>query len=265
MTLKVLQLGKDSIVFAISQSGQTFPTLQATAAFGKLHQEGVIGGLFILTGELNSLMGSAIAQSYFLGATFSRRVFINGSGRRTAEPATVTVAATQETLTEILLHLAKRIREAFPDSSPLGMTLTSESLATLETIKADFLNRSTASITGMTTRGAAIKSPEHKKLIKSGRKWAGHITESPLAWGIHALYVLVVLGWAIPYGSVLPVTHTILRGLLLANWLIKSFVFVRTGAPSAHPSGHWACHLWSLVMDGWTPVFAGPPAPSPLG
>ena len=227
-----LQLGKDSIVFAISQSGQTFPTLQAISAFGKLHQEGVIGGLFILTGELNSLMGSAIAQSYFLGATFSRRIFINGSGRRTAEPATVSVAATQQTLTEILFHLAKRIREAFPDSSPLGMTLTSESLATLETIKLDFLNRSTASITGMTARGAAIKSPEHKKLIRSGRKWAGHITESPLAWGIHALYVLVVLGWAIPYGSVLPVTQTILQGILLATGLSSQLFLLGLAAPA---------------------------------
>lgn len=214
-----LQLGKDSIVLAISQSGQTFPTLQATAAFGKLHQEGVIGGLFILTGELNSLMGSAIAQSYFLGATFSRRIFINGSGRRTAEPATVTVAATQETLTEILLHLAKRIRRAFPDSSPFGMTLTQESLSTLETIKADFLNRSIVSITGTTTRGAALNSLENKKLIKQGRKWAWHITESPLVWGIHALYVLIVLGWLIPYGTILPVTQTILYGLLLATGL----------------------------------------------
>jgi len=214
-----LQLGKDSIVLAISQSGQTFPTLQATAAFEKLHQEGVIGGLFILTGELNSLMGSAIAQSYFLGATFSRRIFINGSGRRTAEPATVTVAAAQETLTEILLHLAKRIRQAFPDSSPFGMTLTQESLVTLETIKADFLNRSIVSITGTTTRGAALKSLENKTLIRQGRKWAWHITEAPLAWGIHALYVLIVLGWLIPYGSILPVTQTILYGLLLATGL----------------------------------------------
>jgi hypothetical protein len=227
-----LQLGKDSIVLAISQSGQTFPTLQATAAFNKLFQEGVIGGLFILTGELNSLMGSAIAQSYFLGATFSRTIFINGSGRRTAEPATVTVAATQETLTEILLHLAKRIREAFPDSSPFGMTLTQESLVTLETIKADFLNRSIVSITGITTRGAATKSPENKKLIRRGRKWAWHITEGPLAWGIHALYVLIVLGWAIPYGSILPVTHTILRWLLLATGLSSQLFLLELLGPA---------------------------------
>jgi hypothetical protein len=110
-------------VLAISQSGQTFPTLQATNAFEKLYQSGAIGGLFILTGELNSLMGAAIAQSYAPGAAFSRRIFTNGSGRRSTEPSTVTVAAAQQTLTELLFYLAFRIRQAFPDSSPLGMTL----------------------------------------------------------------------------------------------------------------------------------------------
>jgi glucosamine 6-phosphate synthetase-like amidotransferase/phosphosugar isomerase protein len=39
-----LHLGKDSIVLAISQSGQTFPTLQATNAFEKLYQSGRSAG-----------------------------------------------------------------------------------------------------------------------------------------------------------------------------------------------------------------------------
>ncbi|WP_238393188.1 c-type heme family protein [Myxacorys almedinensis] len=59
---KGLRLGKTSIVLAISQSGQTFPTLQATNALEELRRQGSISELFIMTGEICSLMGTAIAQ-----------------------------------------------------------------------------------------------------------------------------------------------------------------------------------------------------------
>lgn len=131
---KSLHLGKYSLVLAISQSGQTFPTLHATHGLDELCRKGAIGELFIMTGELNSLMGSAIGQLYHKGATFRRRIFINGSGRRTAEPSTVAVAAAQQMLTELLFRIVKRMRQAFLDSNPFGMTLTEESLVVLETI-----------------------------------------------------------------------------------------------------------------------------------
>ncbi len=247
-----LHLGKDSIVLAISQSGQTFPTLQATNAFDKLYQAGAIGGLFILTGELNSLMGGAIAQSYVPRAAFSRRIFTNGSGRRSTEPSTVTVAAAQQTLTELLFHLACRIRQAFPDSTPLGMTLMPESLSILKRIKADFLNRRVASIAGTTANGVAIKSKENQQLVRIGRKWALHVTETPLAWGIHALYVSIVLGWAIPFGYTIPVTQTIVRliflavgnpsNLLLLNLINPAFILADIGIAIFGP---W---LWTLGL-----------------
>ncbi|MDZ4877591.1 MAG: hypothetical protein CLLPBCKN_007026 [Chroococcidiopsis cubana SAG 39.79] len=44
-----LQLGKDSIVLAITQSGQTFPTVQAINTFDQLYRQDIIGELFILT------------------------------------------------------------------------------------------------------------------------------------------------------------------------------------------------------------------------
>ena len=208
-----LHLGKGSIVFAISQSGQTFPTLQATHAFNQLFEEGVIGGLFILTGELHSLMEVAIASPHLQGTT-CRRIFTNGSGRRSAEPATLTVATTQETLTEILFYIARQTRQAFPDSSPFGMTLASEGLMALETIKRDFLSQTVVELIGATANGIIFKSKGSQKLIKSGRRWALHVTESSVIWGIHALYVFIVLGWAIPSGHIIPVSQIIFRGLL---------------------------------------------------
>ncbi len=193
---KGLHLGKTSIVLAISQSGQTFPTLQATHAFEQLRQQGIIGELFILTGELCSLMGTAIAQYYYQESSFTRRIIINQSGRRSAEPTTVAVAAAQATLTELLLYLANRLRQQFPaQQGPLGMLLTTASLLTLESLKDDFLKQSVVSIIGKTATGKTVCSSEHQQLIRSGRKWALHVTETPLAWGIHALYVLISVGF----------------------------------------------------------------------
>jgi hypothetical protein len=194
--LKRLQLGKTSIVLAISQSGQTFPTLQVTHAFEQLRQQEMIGELFVMTGELYSLMGTAISQYYYQESSFTRRIFINESGRRTAEPTTVAVAAAQATLTELLLYLAKRLRQQFPaQQGPLGMTLTTASLLTLERVKDDFLKQRVVPIIGTTASGEPIRSSEHQHLIRSGQKWALHVTETPLAWGIHALYILITVGF----------------------------------------------------------------------
>jgi hypothetical protein len=195
---KELHLGKTSIVLAISQSGQTFPTLQATNAFEELRHQGKIHELFIMTGELCSLMGTAIAQYYYQESSFTRRIFINGSGRRTAEPTTVAVAAAQASLTELLLYLAKQLRQRFPGrQGPFDMALTADDLLLLDRMKNDFLNQS-ESIIGTTANGENIRSSEHQRLIRSSRRWAFHITETPLAWGIHALYILIAVGLHAP-------------------------------------------------------------------
>lgn len=215
-----LQLGKTSIVLAISQSGQTFPTLQATNAFEQLRRQGLIAELFLLTGEVCSLMGTAIAQYYYQESSFTRRIFINGSGRRTAEPTTVAVAAAQATLTELLLYLAKQLRQRFPaQQGPFGMTLTTADLLLLDRMKADFLNQSEV-IIGTTASGKPVRSSEYQNLIRVSQKWASHITEMPLAWGIHALYILITVGLSMPLVQTLfrllfGLVHQPVPGLLL--------------------------------------------------
>lgn len=195
---KGLHLGKTSIVLAISQSGQTFPTLQATNALEELRRQGSISELFIMTGEICSLMGTAISQYYYQESSFTRRIFINGSGRRTAEPTTVAVAAAQATLTELLLYLAKQMRAKFPGhQGPFNMTLTTTDLLTLEKSKDDFLYR-TESIVGTTSSGELNRSSDYQQLIRSSRKWALHIIETPLVWGIHAVYILLTVGLNVP-------------------------------------------------------------------
>ena len=209
-----LKLGQDSIVLAVTQSGQTFPTVQAINAFDQLYRQGVIGEMFIFTGELGSFLGSSVIKPKRLtdedNSHLERhKVFVNGSGRRTTEAATLTVAAAQQTFTELLFYIAKKLRQAFPDSDPFGMTIAPESISALEKMRDDFIDISVVQIMGATPTGKVIESELQQKLIAGGRQWAWHITETPLAWAIHALYVLITVGWAIPFGYTIPLAKTI--------------------------------------------------------
>ncbi len=211
-----LGLDRDSIILAVTQSGQTFPTVQAINTFDRLYRQGIIGEMFILTGELGSFLGSSVIKlKRSTNEDNSHRerhkVFVNGSGRRTAEAATLTVAAAQQTFTELLFHIAKKLRQSFPNSNPFGMTIAPESIAVLEKMRDDFIDLSAVQIMGATPTGKVIKSSIQQKLIAGGRQWAWHITETPLAWAIHSLYVLVTVGWAIPFGYTIPLFKTIWR------------------------------------------------------
>lgn len=239
---KGLQLGKTTIVLAISQSGQTFPTLQATNALEELRCQGQISELFILTGEMCSLMGTAISQYYYQESSFTRRIFINGSGRRTSEPTTVAVAATQATLTELLLYLAKRLRERFPaHQGSFGMTLTAADLLTLERTKDEFIHRAEA-IVGTTANGELNRSSDYQQLIQSSRKWAWHIIETPLVWVIHAFYILITVGLNAPLVQTLFRVMFSLANLSVPGWLLP---FLTLADILIYIFGPW---LWSLGL-----------------
>ncbi|MBE9060505.1 hypothetical protein IQ256_05815 [cf. Phormidesmis sp. LEGE 11477] len=239
-----LHLAKHSIVLAISQSGQTFPTLQATHAFEALRQQRQIGELFIMTGELCSLMGSAISQYYYKESTFTRRIFVNGSGRRMAEPTTVVIAAAHATLTELLLTLGHRLRSHFPDRpDPFNMSLSKDHLLYLEEIKTDLLKSRVPSLTGSTSDGKPIKSIEYQTILRSGRQWAAHITETPIVWSIHAAYVLVTVGLGTP------LVQTLLRAVVAIAHLPAVFLWLLPLATLAdilvYIFGPW---LWAVGL-----------------
>ncbi len=238
-----LQLGQDSLVLAITQSGQTFPTVQTINTFDQLYRQEIIGELFILTGELGSFLGSPVIKPKHSGAD-RYNIFVNGSGRRTAEPATVAVAAAQQTLTELLFYLAMRMRQLFPDDSPFGMIIAEESLIVLNKMNNNFVDVNVAHIMG--------KTPVNKRLIEGGQKWALHITETPIAWAIHALYVLITVGWAIPFGYTIPLAKTILGAIVwIANipddyFLLELVTFLVNLADIAiYIFGSW---LWTLGL-----------------
>jgi hypothetical protein len=246
-----LNLAKQSIIFGISQSGQTFPTRQVLHACDLLVRQKVIQEFFILTGEPTSFIGSPLGQPIFLRDAFSRRIFTNESGRRTVEPATASVAAIHQTLTELLFYITRRMQKYFSEGQPLGMTLSREGLMLLEQ-ENEFLQQNIAEMVGTSTTGQTQTNRLHQQLIQGGQNWAGHITEAPLAWAIHALYVLITVGWAIPFGYTIPVVHTLLRGVQLAFGLADTNMVVKILSPivtvadiAIYIFGAW---LWTMGL-----------------
>jgi hypothetical protein len=250
--LDSLGLAKQSIILAITQSGQTFPTRQVIEAFDLFVRQEVIREIFLLTGEPTSFIGSSIVQPTFSGEPFCRRLFINGSGRRTAEPATASVAAMHQTLTELLFHLCRQIQVALPDQQPLGMTLSSTSLLVLENMEDHHFLQSVSEIMGVDVHRRGRSSLLYRKIIESGRRWALHVLEAPLAWTLHALYVLITVGWAIPFGNSMPLMQTLWKGALLAydmptdSPLIRLvFIAVASSDLGIYIFGPW---IWTLGL-----------------
>ena len=252
-----LKLGQDSIVLAVTQSGQTFPTVQAINTFDKLYRQGIIGEMFILTGELGSFLGSSAIKPKRLTDEDSthleyHKVFVNGSGRRTAEAATLTVAAAQQTFTELLFYIAKKLRKTFPHSNPFGMIIAPESISALEKMRDDFIDLNAVQIMGATPTGKAIDSKIRRKLISGGSRWAWHIIEAPLTWAIQALYVLITVGWAIPFGYTIPLAKTTWRLFAWVTQIPADWFLLRLIDPiialidiGIYIFGSW---LWTLVL-----------------
>ncbi len=209
-----LNLAAKSIIFGISQSGQTFPTRQVLHACDLLVRQKIIQEFFILTGEPTSFIGSPLGQPIFLKDAYSRRIFTNESGRRTVEPATASVAAIHQTLTELIFYLTRRMQKYFNEGQPLGLTLSPAGLMLLEQ-ENEFLQQNISEMVGASATGQNQNSHLHQQLIQGGKTWAVHITEAPLAWAIHSLYVLITVGWAIPFGYTVPLVQTLFRGIQL--------------------------------------------------
>jgi hypothetical protein len=109
------------VPLAISRSGQTFNTLDAVKFLHTLHGLGKAGPVFLMTGEIDTLMGAAVGQCVKAEAPWVDRVFPTGPGWRTAEPATVSSAAAHASLTQLLLHLVRKARPIREQAALAGL------------------------------------------------------------------------------------------------------------------------------------------------
>ena len=222
-----LGLARQTVVLAISQSGQTFCTRQVMEACDLLVREDVIREVFVLTGEPTSFVGSSMMQSACAGEPFSRRLFNSGGGRRTSEPATASVAALHQTLTELLFCLCRQIQLAFPDQRPLGMTLSSRSLFVLEGMEDHLFLQSVVNIIGADCQRERKPTRLSSQIVEGGRHWGLHVLEQPIAWAIQALYVAITVGWAIPFGHTIPPMQTVWSALIDAFGLNSDWLLIQ--------------------------------------
>jgi hypothetical protein len=199
------KIGADTTVIAVSQSGQTFPTLNATIKLEKASP----GRTFVVTGEWDTLMGLAVGQKYGVDAEFGGRIICNNVGFRPSEAVSLAAAANQATLTELLMRISKDLREVFPNTSPYGMTLGAKDIAKLEA-KRDAMIAQAENIVGVGTNGKRLKNAqENRSIAATARRWAQHVLDTPITAVITRinLYVTVVVGFAVfPWlASFLPV------------------------------------------------------------
>lgn len=246
--IESLSLARQSIVLVLSHSSRTFPSRKVMEACDLMVRREVIREFFILTGEADSLLGSPMLGEAGPGGSGCERLFTTGAGRRRAEPATASVAAMHHTLTELLFSLTRQLLQAFPDDQqrPLGLVLTRSQLEKLKVRETRALLEESAQIVGVDGRGQRQPTATSDQLEQGGRHWAMHVLETPLAWGIHSLYILLslelgmplvrTLVWALvgePLWSSQTVAGTLLRGVALA------------GDVGVYVFGPW---LWTLAL-----------------
>ncbi|UHD14494.1 zinc metalloprotease [Thiocapsa bogorovii] len=235
-------VGPTTITLAISHSGQTFNTLDAVRFIQALHAAGKAGPVFVMTGEADTLMGAAVGQVVKADAPWVERVLITSAGWRSAEPATVSAAATHATLTQLLLRLARDVLTRSNETvRPFGFAVRNDDLEKLEALDQLTVRRAEA-IFGRTTEGWDVETEERAGLKGEGRYLASLLTEPALvfiATAVH-LFVMLWLGWNPVLGgdallrstlgwSVLdlgsPIGEMILAGLQTAYFLFAAVLF----------------------------------------
>jgi hypothetical protein len=183
-----LSLDDDTVVLVVSQSGQDFPSVGSLLLVKHELESRQSDAVFVLSSELDTLMGQFVGQCFAKGAPFCARIFSNLSGFRPSEAATLSVNATHLTLLEILLFLASCALSAdHLPARPHGITLTRRELDVLRRRRDATVDRHAPAIT--TELGASEASVIARTLRSHAERWTRHVLEGLVAF----LIALVVL------------------------------------------------------------------------
>lgn len=187
---------KKTIVISLSHSGQTFPTLHATHTLRKLVGDRV----FVVTGSSDSKMSAAVGQLSYPDAPWVSRTWTTFTGWRPAEALTVSTVAFHQTLTEVLLYLARRAVSESKDSgfaAVAGLKFSFEDTVDLYSLNRACAEEGLPRIVGFDAATNPVKSQLHDSLRATGRKWALHVLEGPYSWCMSFIYILatVILGY----------------------------------------------------------------------
>ena len=97
----------NTIAIVVSHSGGTFGPLAVSNLL-----QGFTKNLFVITSEWDTQVGKQLRQLTVPNSwEFKASIFSTNIGMRPAEPCTISVAATHQLLTEILIYVMKKVQK----------------------------------------------------------------------------------------------------------------------------------------------------------
>jgi len=186
---------RKSLVLIISHSGGTFSSLACANLLAAFTTD-----IFAVTSDWDTQVAAAVRGHNMPGRgswSFSSYVFTTFAGSRPADPCSLSVAATHQLLSQLLLY----VMYYFPYFMPAETGLGGSRYFREEVQELSELNRShLASIREIVGRppmlGNRKQSPDTAigaSLRGQGRQWAQHVLEAPWSWIISFCYIVATV------------------------------------------------------------------------
>ena len=175
-----------SIVLMVSHSGGTFGTLSVAKLLQSTTQN-----LFVVTSEWDTQIGKQLRSMNESHDCFNSRIFSTDIGVRTAEPCSLSVAATHQLLTQILEYTCATILENPDCIDVTGIRVREQDLSYLERCNQDNIDE-LKSIVFLPERGEEINVENYgaSALMKAGDRFANHVLENIKSYILCILYIL---------------------------------------------------------------------------
>eukprot|EP00316_Scyphosphaera_apsteinii_P022917 CAMPEP_0119334028 /NCGR_PEP_ID=MMETSP1333-20130426/86522_1 /TAXON_ID=418940 /ORGANISM="Scyphosphaera apsteinii, Strain RCC1455" /LENGTH=1168 /DNA_ID=CAMNT_0007344241 /DNA_START=113 /DNA_END=3619 /DNA_ORIENTATION=+ len=178
----------NTVALLVTHSGGTFATLNVSNLL-----KGFTSKIFTVTAEWDTQVGRAVRDKLnSSGMEFGSYIFTNFCGVRPAEPCSLTVAATHQLLTQILIYLMYGMKYYEPERKKIG----GSKYHVREVEELEALNMTTlVNVERICSKGGGEPvHPARTALVAQGRRWADHILEGPRSWLLCTWYILITVG-----------------------------------------------------------------------
>jgi len=174
----------DTVVIIVSHSGGTFAPL----ATSNLLQSST-NSIFVVASEWDTQIGKQLRGMKTSGQ-FESRIFSTDVGVRPAEPCSVSVAATQQLLTQIFMHVALVVLDNPHYRKLTNAVVTEHDLQELE--RCNQMNITALErIVGCTANGDMTPDASAERDLRAaGDVWADHVLEGVKGWMMSFAYIV---------------------------------------------------------------------------
>lgn len=168
--------------------------------------------IFLVTSEWDTQIGRQLRSislrrkqlgSSDVESMFGSRIFSTDVGLRPAEPCSVSVAATQQLLTQMFMHISISLLGDTELRAFCGAVISEYDLKILERCNQTTI-ASLQKITGGSARGGLMQAQDSVEVLlrSAGRKWAQHVLENIEASILTFIYIMgtVVSGYPVVSG-----------------------------------------------------------------